>query len=122
MLLLWVGLGLAAIVVWLLFRYREKVPKTAVDRIELRKKNLRREFLAKWEQSRKLGSTEEVGHWLKRKLPSLDDQWLAKNSNGIANEAVIDLALVHLFSTPNLIEWFLETDQEAQAGETAEMN
>jgi hypothetical protein len=108
--------------VWLLFRYREKVPKTAVERIELRKKNIRREFLASWQESRKLGSVEEVGHWLKRKLPSLDDEWLAKNSNGIADEAVIDRALVHLFSTPNIIEWFLETDREAQAGEAAEMN
>jgi len=122
MLLLWVGLGLAAIVVWLLFRYREKVPKTAVDRIELRKKNIRQEFLASWQESRKLGSAEEVGLWLKRKLPSLDDKWLAENSKGMADEALIDSALVHLFSTPNIIEWFLKTDREAQAGETAEMN
>jgi hypothetical protein len=119
----WAGIGIvAACAIWLLIAHREKTPKTAVDRIELRKNNIRREYLASWQESRKLGSAEEVGHWLKRKIPSLDDEWLAKNCKGIADEALIDSALVHLFSTPNIIEWFLKTDLEAQAGKAAEMN
>lgn len=120
MLLLWVGLGLAAIVVWLLFRSREKVPKTAVDRIELRKRNIKEGLVARWDNSRKLGSTEEVGHWLKRTLPSLEDEWLAKNSDGITDEVLIERALTYLLSKPQFIEWLLEGDREVQAEEMAE--
>lgn len=120
MLLLWAGVGIAAVVAWLLFRYRKKTPRTLADRTELRKRTITEELIAEWENFRSLGSTETIGDWLKRKLPVLDDDWLAKNGHKASDRALIAGALQYVLTKPQFIEWLIETDSERQASQVAE--
>jgi hypothetical protein len=104
-----------ALTAWLLFlNHKRKASSTLAGRTDARKRLIRDELIEKWRQARHLGSTETASEWLKRKLPSLDVEWLEKNSNSHSDEALIGLALNHLFSKPYFIEWLLERDREAQ--------
>jgi hypothetical protein len=68
-----------------------------------------------WRHTRALGSTEDIGDWLKRKMSAIfvmDGDWLEKKRKGVSDEELIERSVNCFFSRPEGVDYLIKKEQK----------